>query len=107
MDRLTQLLSFLENEPNDPFLIYAVATEYRSLGDREKSLDYFEKVAKEHPEYVATYYHLAQMYIELGAQENAEITFKKGIEVSQKAKDMHSLSELQNAYNNFLFDDLI
>lgn len=26
--RITRLLEFLENEPNDPFLNYALATEY-------------------------------------------------------------------------------
>ena len=36
--RLEKLLEFLQNEPNDEFLQYALATEYLRLNDTEKAL---------------------------------------------------------------------
>ena len=107
MDRLQQLFSFLEADPNDPFTLYAIATEYRARGEKEQALSFYEKVHTQHPDYVATYYHLAHLYIELENSEKAEAIFKEGIERCTQLKEAHALSELQNAYNNFLFDDLI
>ena len=31
--RLTKLLEFLESDPNDPFVLYALATEYNSSNE--------------------------------------------------------------------------
>ena len=36
--RLNKLLEFLDNDPNDSFILYALATEYNSLNDIEKAL---------------------------------------------------------------------
>jgi hypothetical protein len=39
--RLQKLLDFLKNEPEDPFLKYALATEYFNVNDHEKSFVLF------------------------------------------------------------------
>ena len=62
-ERLTQLLKFLEEDPHDAFNWYAVATEYRAT-DPDRALVYFEKLLTEHPDYVPTYYHAAQLYLD-------------------------------------------
>lgn len=103
-ERLSQLLTFLKEEPNDPFIIYAIATEYSQV-DPEKALGYFEKLLAEHENYVATYYHAARLYAELGEREKAENTFQKGIQMAQAQHEALALRELQNAYNEFLFED--
>ena len=105
--RFEQLLSFLEKEPNDPFLNYAMAMEYLGKDESEKAFEILQKIAKINPDYGATYYHLAKLYLDKNDTENAEITFKKGIEITKTNKQQHLLSELQSAYNEFLFDDLI
>ena len=48
ISRLQKLLEFLENEPNDPFLKYALATEYLRLNETEKALTYYEGLIKNH-----------------------------------------------------------
>ena len=103
-ERLTQLLTFLKEEPNDPFILYAIATEY-SQDDPEKALGYFEKLLVEHENYVATYYHAARLYADLGERNKAEITFQKGIEMARSQNESLALRELQNAYNEFLYED--
>ena len=78
-DRLKLLLEYYKAESNDPFNIYALATEYRQH-DPGESLKYFEILIKNHPDYVPTYYHLASLYIDLGLEEKARVTYENGIE---------------------------
>ena len=40
--RVQKLLDFLQNEPNDPFLKYALATEYLNMNDLSRALEYYE-----------------------------------------------------------------
>ena len=101
--RLEQLLIFYEEDPNDPFNIYALANEYKSF-DLKKALEFFELLVKNHPNYTATYYHLAHLYIDIGEDENAKITFEKGIEKATSNNDALALRELKNAYAEFMMD---
>ena len=101
LSRLEQLLRFWQEDPNDPFTLYALATEYRPT-DPAKALFYYEKLLTEHPGYVGTYYHAAKLYAECGQLEKAEDTFKKGLEVSQQAGQRNAHRELQAAYREFL-----
>lgn len=102
--RLEQLLQFLKDEPDDPFLLYAIATEYAKT-DLSKAVFYYEKLLTGHPDYVATYYHAAKLYADLGEREKAEQTFITGIEKAKAQQESLALRELQNAYNEFLFED--
>lgn len=104
IERLKQLEKFLKNEPNDPFLKYAIAMEWINE-DIGKAKRYFEVLLKEHEEYVGTYYHAAKLFAELGESERAEHIFKKGLIIAEKAGNHHALRELKSAYNEFLFDE--
>lgn len=97
--RLARLHEFLNNEPDDPFLKYALATEYLSLNDTEKALSYFNDLVINHPSYVGTYYHLGRLYETLGKKEDAVKTYQTGMQVARKAGDNHAFSELQTVYN--------
>lgn len=104
-ERVKKLLEFLENEPNDPFTIYALATEYLDATP-SKSRIYFEILLTEHPEYLATYYHAAQLYADLDMIEEADTTYKRGIALAEKHNELKTLQELKNAYQNFEFEYL-
>ena len=101
--RLQQLLAFLEEEPDDAFTIYAVATEYLK-SDIDKAREYFELLLREKPAYVPTYYHAAHLYLDLGMDEKAVATFEKGITVAQQQGDQLALRELRNAYDQYQFE---
>ncbi len=60
-NRLEQLLKYLDEDPKDAFTLYAIAMEYMK-GDLKKSRNYFEKLLKEHPNYLATYYQVGHLY---------------------------------------------
>lgn len=98
--RLEKLLDFLAKEPNDPFLKYALATEYLSLNQTETALRYYEDLIQNHPGYVGTYYHLAKLYETLDRKEEAIKTYQTGMQTARLARDSHAFSELQAAYNS-------
>lgn len=104
MDRLEQLHQFLKEDPNDPFTLYALATEYLKI-DELQALEYYKKLLAEHETYVGTYYHAAKLQVKLGQKEEAEKIFKKGIQICRDQKKLHALNELQRAYNEFLDDE--
>lgn len=98
--RLAKLLNFLESDPNDPFVLYALATEYNSANDQEQAFYYYLKLVSEHPDYVGTYYHLGKLYEKTGDKDTAIGIYQKGMLSARKKNDMHAYSELQGAYNS-------
>src|SRR6185437_6082447 len=85
INRLDKLLEFIKNEPEDPFLKYALATEYLRLGQTGQALAYFENLVTKHPAYGGTYYHLGKLY-----EARMKITRGQGYN--------HTFSELQAVY---------
>jgi tetratricopeptide (TPR) repeat protein len=99
--RLQQLLAFYEDDPNDPFTIYAIATEYRET-EPERAMEYYNKLLAEHPDYVGTYYHAGKMLEYLHKPDEAEKVYRSGLSVARRAGQMHAASELQQALNQCL-----
>lgn len=96
-------MAFLENDPDDPFTIYAIATEY--AGEMpDKAIVYYERLLVDFPDYTATYYHAAALFAEMGKIQKAKNTYEKGLEICEKSQDNKALHELKNAYQNFLFE---
>jgi tetratricopeptide (TPR) repeat protein len=116
MNRIDQLLEFLEKEPNDTFLLYAIATEYLKT-DTQKALAYYENLLQNHSDYIPTYYHAAELYANLEEYKKANAIYLKGIKVCeetiQKAQKQNkeinkvtlkSLQELKSVYELFLME---
>lgn len=98
--RLNKLLEFLSSDPNDPFVLYALATEYNSSNDIEKAFEYYLKLVAEHPDYVGTYYHLGKLYEKTNQKDEAIKVYQSGMNAARTKRDMHAFSELQGAYNS-------
>jgi tetratricopeptide (TPR) repeat protein len=105
--RLEKLLEFIKNEPEDPFLKYALATEYLRINQTDKALNYYEDLINNHPGYIGTYYHLGKLYEALNRKEDAIATYETGMKVTREQRDNHAFSELQAVYNQLtgLFDE--
>ncbi|MEM9916942.1 MAG: tetratricopeptide repeat protein [Bacteroidota bacterium] len=95
--RLQQLLQFLENNPEDSFLRYALAKEYEKMGENQQALESYRELLDKDPDYVGAYYHLGKLYQKLQQTDTAMTTFEKGIEVARKVGDQHAKSELMGA----------
>ncbi|MEM1406242.1 MAG: tetratricopeptide repeat protein [Bacteroidota bacterium] len=103
-ERLKLLEEYLKNDPNDPFNLYAIATEYRS-SDPEKALRFYTELLDKHASYLPTYYQAATLLAEIGENHEAEEIFKRGIKLAQQQNNALTLRELQSAYNELLFED--
>jgi len=102
--RLNRLFEFLKEDPNDPFIIYGIATEYLQI-EPLKAKEYFEILLNQHPDYLGTYYHAAKLYVDLQELDMAKTTFEKGINLAQSKNDHKALREINAAYREWL-DDL-
>lgn len=104
MSRLDTLLSFISEDGNDPFNHYALALEYMSVGDFTNAKKTFEKLLKDFPDYLPTYYQAAHFYWDAGDLRRTDLTFTSGIELAKSQDDAKALAELSSAYQNFLID---
>ena len=97
MDRLASLLTMARDKPDDIFLIFALALEYKSTGNEAESRVYFERLVNEYPDYVATYYQYGKMEEETGHLKEAADLYNIGIEKAKAAGDLKTARGLQQA----------
>jgi tetratricopeptide (TPR) repeat protein len=99
VNRLEKLLEFIKNEPDDPFLKYALATEYLRLNQTDKALEFYEDLINKNPDYSGTYYHLGKLYEALNRKQDAITTYETGMKITREKRDNHAFAELQAVYN--------
>lgn len=69
--RLDQLRTMLAEEPTDAFIRYAIALELKRAGEMEQAAQDLERLIVEDPKYIACYYQLALILVDLGRAEEA------------------------------------
>ena len=99
-DRLAKLFEFLASDSNDPFVLYAIATEYNTINETKNAFHYYLKLVEEHPNYVGTYYHLGKLYEKENEKDKAIAIYQTGMLRAREKRDMHAFSELQGAFNS-------
>lgn len=97
MDRLKALLSFYEEDPDDAFTRFAIASEYLKQDNKAEALTFFENLVQDNPSYVGTYYHLGKLYEKLDRKTDAIQTYQAGIRTANEVRDFHARAELQDA----------
>jgi|TARA_B110000503_G_scaffold131841_1_gene207013 tetratricopeptide (TPR) repeat protein len=102
-ERIEQIKTFLMDTPNDPFLSYALAIEYVSLGQDAAALKLFLELVSTHTDYYATYYHLGKLYERMQLDLLAESIYKQGIAITKRLNQRHAQGELQGAYEELTF----
>ncbi|MBI2896490.1 MAG: tetratricopeptide repeat protein [Deltaproteobacteria bacterium] len=75
---------------------YALAMEYKNLGQPEQAAETFRELIRRSPSYVPTYLMLAQTLLGMGLPDEARTVIERGIEVAEKAGDAHTASELRD-----------
>jgi tetratricopeptide (TPR) repeat protein len=95
--RLTQLQQMLSENPEDAFLMFAIAKEYEKLEDLEQALKYYTALRTDHANYVGTYYHLGKLYEQLKHPQQAVEVYEEGISIARQAGDHHAHQELAGA----------
>lgn len=92
--RIIQLKKAAELSDDQPFPFYALAIEYKLLGDLENSQKFFEETVRRFPNYVPTFFHYGQLLETLGEPDEARAMYQRGIEVATAAGDAHARAEL-------------
>lgn len=95
--RVDLLLDMLKNEPNDVFLIYALALEHAKNERVNDAIALLEKTVIIDENYLPAYYQLGKLYEKTEESQKAIQVYRKGIFIAQSKKDMKSLGELEEA----------
>lgn len=96
-ERMQQLHEMLESQPSDPFLLYAIAMEYKKIGDGPSAITNLDRVIVIDPGYCYAYYQKGQILEDLGHVNQAAAAYKAGVQAATKKPDPHALAELKTA----------
>ncbi|HRO05287.1 MAG TPA: tetratricopeptide repeat protein [Ferruginibacter sp.] len=105
MSRKNKILEMLEKNPDDSFLLHALALEYTAEGENDQAIHTFERLLKFNPGYTGSYYHLAALYAASGMRDQSEQTYRKGMEQALAKGEQRTYNELQSALNMLLEED--
>jgi len=100
-DRLKLLEQFVKEEPEDPFNWYVLALE-ETKSNTGRACELFEHVLENHPDYLPSYYHAADLYLSLGNVNRAKVILEKGLILARQKKEQKTMNELRT-----LLDELI
>lgn len=95
-NRLKSLKEFLEETPNDPFILYCIALEYEKISDTE-CVTQFEALLQNHPNYLPTYYSFGKYLEAKNKLDEAEEIFSKGLALAKLQGELKTAGELQTA----------
>jgi predicted Zn-dependent protease len=104
-NRLQELRRFMEEEPGDPFNVYALALELRS-SDPAEAARLFDQLLTDQPTYLATYYQAAALLADLGQPDRAFAVYDRGIALATEQKKERTRQELIRA-RQALLDELL
>ncbi len=95
LTRRQKLEALLAQEPDDPFLKYALAMECANEGDDHAAVDWFQRLTQEHPDYVAGYHQFGKLLLRLGHVQEAEAVLQRGIAKARQLGDLHAAEEME------------
>jgi len=96
-DRIRQLTDLHHHHPTDPFIWFALAREFEKAMRLAEALQWYEKLYRERPDYVGTYYHWGKLLEKQGETSAAAEVYHIGIRMAQEHRDFHAKAELQAA----------
>ena len=96
-DRMTKLQHLLQKEPHDPFLLYAMALEYKKIGHYHQALLYLGRVMQQDGNYCVAYLQSGQVHELAGDLNAARDAYRTGVIAAKKKGDMHAAEEMQSA----------
>ena len=95
--RLEVLLKMTATGKADSFAWYALALEYKGLGNPEEALATFNKLRATDPDYVPMYLMCGSMLIEAQRQDEAREWLASGLAVAKRKGDTHAAGEIEGA----------
>jgi len=97
-ERIDALRQMLELDPKNTFVRYGLAMELtKSKEDKEAAIVEFHKLMEINPDYSATYFHCGKTLEGMGRLDEAREVMERGVAVTRRTGDVHTMSELQGA----------
>ncbi len=93
INRKEKLFEMLLQSPEDVFLNYAIAMEYKSESNLTESISFFEKCIQIQANHTPSMYQLALIFEEMDETDKVLTNLNKGIEILKDSKDVKSLNE--------------
>jgi predicted Zn-dependent protease len=93
--RRQKLEEMLAEDPNDPFLHYALALHHASIGRHDLAASRLQTLIQTQPEYVPAYMQAAKALLQLGKEDEARTVLRAGIDVATRKDDTHTALELE------------
>ncbi|MGF1634234.1 MAG: hypothetical protein ACFCVE_10335 [Phycisphaerae bacterium] len=94
---MLQLQKMLENEPNDPFLLYGIAMEHKKAGAFAEALAWLGRTVETDAAYAYAHFQTGLVHEELGDTTAAAEAYRRGISAAESAGDAHARDECQAA----------
>jgi thioredoxin-like negative regulator of GroEL len=94
MSRREKLEAMLADSPKDTFLRYALAMEFDSEEDHEKSLELHLGLIGDQPPYVPSFFMSGQQLAKLDRIEEAAKMLRDGIVQAKEQGDDHAAAEM-------------
>jgi tetratricopeptide (TPR) repeat protein len=94
--RREKLESMLKAEPQDAFLLYALAHEHAQAGDLEEAIARFDAALAAEPAYCYAYFHKAKCLDELGRHAEAAAIARAGYARANAVGDVQAAGELRS-----------
>ncbi|HNP96077.1 MAG TPA: tetratricopeptide repeat protein [Cyclobacteriaceae bacterium] len=98
IERIKLLEEYIKDDPGEPFNHYALALEFMQE-DQDKAVTILLKLIKEHPDYIPSYYHAANLLLEQNRLEEAKIVAERGIQICRKKNEHKAANELKSLYD--------
>jgi Tfp pilus assembly protein PilF len=95
--RMLQLQQMLLKEPDDTFLLYALALEHKKAGEATHAIERLDRVIALDPGYCYAYHQKGLVYQSSGNPSAARQAYRDGIEAAQKKGDAHARQEIEAA----------
>ena len=93
--RIEKLKVFLGADPDDAFTRYALALEYRGIGESERAAETLLDLIARDPAYVPAYHQLGQIFGALKKTGQAQDIYQRGIAAAAQG-DAHAQKEMQD-----------
>jgi Tfp pilus assembly protein PilF len=92
--RKQQIEAMLAEQPNDPFLRYALAMEHVSAGQDDEAAACLTGLLRIDPSYVPAYLQAGRALMRLGRDAEAGDVLRLGIAAANKSGDSHAAGEM-------------
>ncbi len=96
-ERMQKLDQMLQREPDDLFLLYALAMEHRKFDNHAEAKRLLAQVIARDQNHCAAHHQLAQVHESASDKEAARQAYRAGIEAAVRAGNKHAKYEMEQA----------